>query len=137
MIGDTSRHVPFGMFGWYADYPDPSNFFDTLLNGHRITAIHNNNTSMFDDAEVNAMIERAMVTADDSVRAGLWSDVDAKVMDLAPVVPIVHALESRLYHPRLGGWYRHITRILRLESLYLKSDAAGHIAAGAPSGAAP
>ena len=128
MIGDTTRHVPFGMFGWYADYPDPSNFFDTLLNGHRITAIHNNNNSMFDDATVNAMIERAMVTRDDSSRVRLWQDVDRSVMDEVPMVPMVHALESRLYAPRLGGWYRHLTCVLKLESLYIKSDAPGAVA---------
>jgi ABC-type transport system substrate-binding protein len=128
MIGDTTRHVPFGLFGWYADYPDPSNFFDTLLNGHRITAIHNNNVSMFDDATVNAMIERAMVTRDDSSRVRLWQDVDRSVMDEVPMVPMVHALESRLYAPRLGGWYRHLTCVLKLESLYIKSDAPGAVA---------
>jgi len=35
----------------------------------------------------------------------------------------VHLFESRLYGPRLGGWYRHITRILKLEDLYLKTPA--------------
>jgi hypothetical protein len=42
-------------------------------------------------------------------------------MDLAPVVPTLHLYEARLYSPRLGGWYRHITRILKLEDLYVKS----------------
>jgi len=120
MAGDTSRHVPFGVYSWYADYVDPSNFFDTLLNGHRIEALHNQNLGLFDDPVVNAEIERAMATADDSLRLAIYHDVDARVMDLCPVVPLIHNRECRIYQPRLGGWYRHITRILRLEDLYLR-----------------
>ena len=123
MAGDTTRHIPFGLYSWYADYVDPSNFFDTLLNGHRIEARHNQNLGLFDDPEVNAAIERAMATADDSTRLELYRRVDERVMDLCPVIPMVHNRESRLYHPRLGGWYRHITRILRLEDLYVKTPA--------------
>ena len=101
----------------------PSNFFDTLLNGRRITERFNNDLSLFDDADVNDLIERAMATRDDSTRTRIWQEVDRQVMDRAPVVPMIHIYESRLYSPRLGGWYRHVTRILKLESLYLKSRA--------------
>ena len=121
--GDTSNRVPFGYYGWYADYVDPSNFFDTLLNGKRITAIRNNNLGMFDDAAVNARIEQAMATAGDSLRAQRWQAVDSLVMERAAVAPTVHSLDSRLYSKRLGGWYRHVTRILKIESLYLKQPA--------------
>ena len=121
MASDTSRHVPFGIYLWNADYPDPSNFFDTLLNGHRITALNNQNLSMLDDPRLNGMIEEAMRTPDDSLRVRRWHAVEDRVMDLLPVVPLVHYHESRLYSPRLGGWYHHITRLLRLDDLYLKA----------------
>src|SRR5262249_51536158 len=45
LAGDVSRKIPFGIYSWTADYPDPSNFFDTLLNGRRITPVHNNDLS--------------------------------------------------------------------------------------------
>ena len=76
------------------------------------------------------MIERAMSTPDDSTRIRLWRRIDRRVMDLAPVAPMTHLYESRLYSPRLGGWYRHVTRLIKLEQLYLKS------APGAPPPAA-
>ena len=120
MAQDTSRHIAFGIYQWTADYPDPSNFFDTLLNGRRIAALYNNDLSLFDDSRVNEAIERAMATADDSLRARRWTDVDRAVMEQAPVVVLTHPYEARLYAPRLGGWYRHITRILKLEDLYVK-----------------
>ena len=129
MAGDTTRHIPFGIYSWYADYVDPSNFFDTLLNGHRIEPRHNQNLGLFDDPWVNAEIERAMTIQDDQVRARLYTEIDQRVMDLAPVVPTIHIHESRLYSPRLGGWYRHVTHILKLEDLYLKQPLAPPVAA--------
>ena len=125
MAQDTTRHIPFGWYAWTADYVDPSNFFDTLLNGRRITATFNNDLSLFDDAWVDDRIEQAMASREDSTRARLWREVDERVMDEAPVATLVHNYESRLYAPRLGGWYRHITRILRLEDLYLKAPRPG------------
>jgi ABC-type transport system substrate-binding protein len=120
LAGDTTRHVPFGIYGWYADYVDPSNFFDPLLNGHRIIPEYNNNLSLYDDPGFNALLERAMVTEDDSARVAMYRELDRRVMDEVPVVPMIHLLESRMYGLRLGGWYRHATRILKLEDLYLK-----------------
>src|SRR5438552_1259418 len=121
MAENVSNHVAFGIYGWYADYVDASNFFDPLLNGHRIQAIHNINLSLFGDSKTNEMIERAMATPDDSARIALYRKIDRRVMDLAPVAPMIHLYESRLYSPRLGGWYRHVTRLIKLEQLYLKS----------------
>ena len=132
MAQDTSNHVPFGYYAWTADYVDPSNFFDTLLNGRRITATNNNDLSLFDDPDVNDRIERAMATADDSARARRWREVDERVMDQAPVLPLVHIYESRLYGVRLGGWYRHVTRLLKIEDLYLKSPRSGAARRGSP-----
>lgn len=134
--GDTANRVAFGEYGWYADYVDPSNFFDTLLNGARITAIRNNNLSMFDDPEVDARIARAMRTADEADRMRQWHEVDSLVMDLAPVATTVHVLDSRLYSPRLGGWYRHVTRILKLEGLYIKAPAGAPVARARAAGQA-
>jgi peptide/nickel transport system substrate-binding protein/oligopeptide transport system substrate-binding protein len=129
MAGDTTRHVPFGIYSWFVDYVDPSNFFDTLLNGHRIEPRHNQNLGLFDEPGINAAIEHAMTIQDDAVRARAYTDIDQRVMDLAPVAPMTHLYDSRLYHPRLGGWYRHITHVLNLEDLYLKQPLAAHGAA--------
>jgi len=124
MAQKVSNRIPFGIYGWYADYLDASNFFDTLLNGERIQPIHNNNLSVFDDRETNALIARAMSTADDSTRIGMWRRIDERVMELAPVAPMFHLQESRFYSPRLGGWYRHVTRLFKIETLYMKPPGA-------------
>jgi len=124
MAGDTSKRIPFGYYAWTADYVDPSNFIDVIMNGLRITPKQNLNLSLFNDPDVNAMIHHAMRERDDSTRTAMWNRLDRVIMERAPVVPLHHQLESRLYGPALGGWYRHITRILKLEQLYMKQPAA-------------
>lgn len=126
MAEDTSRHIGFGLYSWYADYVDPSNFFDVLLNGRRLQAIHNEDLSMLNEPGTNGAIAAAMATQDPVARAARWRGVDSLVMAEAPVAPLVHIYESRLYSPRLGGWYRHITRILMIDQLWIKG------AGGAP-----
>ncbi len=128
MAYDTTNRIAFGLYSWTADYLDPSNFFDPLLNGRHITPTNNLVLSMFDDPKVNALIERAMTTTDDSLRFRMWREVDARVMDLAPVCPLIHAYETRLFSPRVGGWYRHATRILKLDRLYVKQPSAAPLA---------
>jgi len=124
----VANHVPFGRYAWTADYLDPSNFFDVLLNGKRIQPVNNLDMSLFDDAVVSRWIAQAMASTVDSTRTRLWRQIDERVMDLAPVAPLIHLYEDRLYSPRLGGWYRHITRILKIDRLYIKSPTAPALA---------
>lgn len=136
MAGDTSMHVPFGFYAWTADYVDPSNFIDVIMNGLRITPKQNLNLALFNDPGVNAKIHAANREQNDSLRTAMWNALDREIMEKAPIAPLFHQLESRLYGPALGGWYRHITRILKLEQLYLKRPSE-NAPATAQHGAAP
>jgi peptide/nickel transport system substrate-binding protein len=120
MAQDTSNHVAFGLYSWFADYVDPSDFLEVLFSGRRITPTQNENLSMLDDPVTNAMIDRALAESEPTKRAALWNQVDDHILDIAPIALTQHQLESRLWGPRVGGWYRHITRILKLEALYVK-----------------
>ena len=79
---------------------------------------------MYGNHEVEARIDRAMVTADAAARAEMWHQIDSLVMEDVPLAPTVHALETRLFSPRLGGWYHHVTRLLKIDRLYLKQPLA-------------
>ena len=128
--GDTSNRVPLGMYGWYADYLDASNFFGPLIDGRRITPIQNNNLGVFDDPVINAGIDRAMASTDMTERERIWHQLDSLVMEAAPLAPTVHALETRIFGQRIGGWYHHVTRLMKIDRLYLKKSLAGPPVAG-------
>ncbi|HSC91912.1 MAG TPA: ABC transporter substrate-binding protein [Gaiellaceae bacterium] len=55
------RGEPFELYlgGWHADYPDPNNFVDILLNGNNIREANNNNTAYFNVPAVNRRLEAA------------------------------------------------------------------------------
>ena len=56
-IGNQKTKAQTGLANWFQDYPHPLNWFDTLLNGNRITEEHNNNYSNADVAAINNKIE--------------------------------------------------------------------------------
>ena len=55
------RGEPFELYlgGWHADYPDPNNFVDILLNGNNIREANNNNIAYFNVPSVNRRLEAA------------------------------------------------------------------------------
>jgi peptide/nickel transport system substrate-binding protein len=90
-IGNQATKAQTGFADWFQDYPHPLDWFDTLLNGNRITALHNNNYSNADVPAVNNKIEQlkkepALTPAVNQQ----WADVDKMVMDNALMAPYVN-----------------------------------------------
>jgi peptide/nickel transport system substrate-binding protein len=56
-----TRGEPFDMMviGWFADYPDPYDFINILLDGRNIGPENNQNFSYFNDPEINRKMDRA------------------------------------------------------------------------------
>jgi len=55
----ASGHFEVCDVGWVADYPDPFDFVDVLLNGHNIQDSGNNNYAYFNSSKYNAKMEAA------------------------------------------------------------------------------
>jgi peptide/nickel transport system substrate-binding protein len=90
-LGDQKNKTQTGLANWFQDYPHPLNWFDTLLNGNRITEEHNNNYSNADVAAINNKIEELKRNAElnDEINAE-WSEVDQMVLENAVVAPFVN-----------------------------------------------
>jgi peptide/nickel transport system substrate-binding protein len=90
-IGTQRTKAQTGLANWFQDYPHPLNWFDTLLNGNRITEEHNNNYSNADVAAVNDKIEELKLNAElnDELNAQ-WAEVDQMVLENAVVAPFVN-----------------------------------------------
>jgi ABC-type oligopeptide transport system substrate-binding subunit len=63
-----TRGEPFDLLlgGWGADYPDPSNFINVLLDGTRIQSTNNVNLSYFNDPAFNRRMAQAAVMSGDA-----------------------------------------------------------------------
>ena len=74
---------------WGADYPDPVDFIDILLNGNNIQAENNNNNAYFNNKTYNRRMEEAGRISNLSKRYAAWALIDRDVMkNQAPLAPL-------------------------------------------------
>jgi peptide/nickel transport system substrate-binding protein len=101
-IGNQRTKAQFGVANWFQDYPHPLNWFDTLLNGNRITEEHNNNYSNADVSEVNAKIEelKKLSEVNDDTNAQ-WAEVDKMVAENALWAPVVNRQFTDFFTPEM------------------------------------
>ena len=74
---------------WGADYPDPVDFIDILLNGNNIQAENNNNNAYFNNKKFNRKMEVAGRISNLPKRYAAWALIDRDVMkQQAPLAPL-------------------------------------------------
>jgi peptide/nickel transport system substrate-binding protein len=102
-IGNANTHAQTGWARWLEDYPHPSDWFDVLLNGNRITAQDNNNYANYSNKKTNREIEalnRAPVlTAAVNAR---WAKVEKQIMQQAPWAPWSNRVFPETFNKKMG-----------------------------------
>jgi peptide/nickel transport system substrate-binding protein len=102
-IGNATTHAQTGWARWLEDYPHPSDWFDVLLNGNRITAQENNNYANYSNKTTNSEIEslnRAPVlTAAVNAR---WAKVEKQIMQQAPWAPWSNRVFPEFFSKKMG-----------------------------------
>jgi ABC-type transport system substrate-binding protein len=95
-----------GHEGWGADYADPSNFLNVLLDGKRIQATNNVNTSYFNNAAFNRKLEAASRLYG-SARLRAYGNLDAEVFRTqAPMAPYINT-NARIFASEKVGCYTY------------------------------
>jgi ABC-type oligopeptide transport system substrate-binding subunit len=87
-----TRGEPFDLAinGWGADYADPSDFLNVLLDGSRLQSAHNVNISYLNYKDVNAQLARAAALTGPA-RLMRYGNLDVQLMrDVAPYAPIMN-----------------------------------------------
>ena len=91
--------------GWHADYPDPSNFINVLLDGRKIQAENNVNSSYFTGngvAGYNAKLDRAF-SATGAQRLNLYAALDRDIMaNGAPTATYISGTSRRFFSASVG-----------------------------------
>jgi len=91
--------------GWHADYPDPSNFINVLLDGRRLQAENNVNTSYFSGDGVKDYAKKldAAFAATGQKRLDLYAQLDKDIMaNGAPTVPYISGNTRRFFSSEVG-----------------------------------
>jgi len=88
--------------GWHADYPDPSNFINVLLDGRRIQADNNVNESYWNNPTYNARMDKAYGLAGQA-RLTAYGLLDRDIVkNEAPVAPYISTNARILTSTKVG-----------------------------------
>jgi peptide/nickel transport system substrate-binding protein len=95
-----------GLARWCPDVPGNGarSFIGVLLDGRKITAKANNNYGDYNNPAVNDMIDQAYATEDPARRNSLWGQIDRKIMDDAPWVPLIYERQTYFWSSRVKQW---------------------------------
>ena len=100
---EGQRGEPFDIAneGWIADYADPVDFINVLLNGNSIGDTGNINFSYFNDPAWNKRMAAAALATGRN-RANLYAKIDAGLAVAAPLVPFGFAAQRDFFSGRIG-----------------------------------
>ena len=86
---------------WVADYPDAENYLSLFFSPNHSPA--GPNYTRFTDPQVDRLYSRARSTADDSLRAELYKQIDSLVMQQAPVLVLYYDQILHFTHKNVSG----------------------------------
>lgn len=95
----TANQLQMFWAGWGADYPDPENFLRNIIGTGK-----SGNHTLFSDPQVDRSIEQALAEPDEAKRLKLWQDAQNRMLDQAPMVPIMHREIFWLKKPQFKGF---------------------------------
>lgn len=95
---------------WLADYPDAENYLSVFYSPNPAPP----NYTRYKDPVYDRLYERALRQNDDSVRYDLYRQMDQRVIDAAPVVPLWYDEVVHLIQPRVHGLEPNALNLLEL-----------------------
>jgi oligopeptide transport system substrate-binding protein len=108
--------APFFYLGWEADFPDPSNFLDVLLDSKSIGT--NNNTD-YSNPEVDTLLAAAAHTVDPAARLEVLQRAELIAIADAPWVFLFHPVSYEIVSARVREFELHPLRPARFERVWL------------------
>ena len=109
------KNCEMALMGWLQDFPDPSNFYDPLLNGKSISQMASVNRAFYSNPKVNALLDRALVEQNQPQRMEMYRDAGALIVADAPWVFLHHTERYAIQQPWTTGFQLHPMWSQRLE----------------------
>ncbi len=96
-----SLKYPIVYTAWFQDFPDPSDFLNTLLNGNQIPL---NNWSNYNKPKVNQLLDKAAVMPMGAARLAVYDQAQNEILADAPWVPLFTPVQYAIVQPWLKGF---------------------------------
>ncbi|MCP3888977.1 MAG: ABC transporter substrate-binding protein [Desulfobulbaceae bacterium] len=94
----NSDQVQMYRYAWFADMPDPDSFFYPLFASSSPA-----NFMGFKDEKVNSLILSARGESDPTARIEMYREIEALIMESAPVIPLFYLSVDRVYKSHVQG----------------------------------
>jgi ABC-type transport system substrate-binding protein len=111
--------VGLGLNDWWMDYPDPFDYTISLFS--KSSAIdEGTNPSFWWSPQTETMMTQAQTMTDPAARLVAFQDIQKKIMDAAPAVPLYQPAVSTLRSNRMAGVYLHPVWIFDWQHYWIK-----------------
>lgn len=100
----TRGRVQIFMGGWSADFPDASNFLDTLYHSRAIHDTSSENRAFYASPELDALLDRAHLERDPEARAALYREASRMLVEDAPWAYIFSQTTLEAWQPYVHGY---------------------------------
>jgi oligopeptide transport system substrate-binding protein len=102
----TPNTLTAGSFGWWMDFPDPSDWIGPLFS--KASAVEGGmNSSFWWSPQLEKMFTNAQKMTDAAARIQKFSDMQDYIATQAPYVPCYQPIQTTMCTPTTGGFYLH------------------------------
>jgi peptide/nickel transport system substrate-binding protein len=101
---------------WIADYPDAENYLSVFYSKNPAPP----NYTRYKDPGFDRLYEQALRESNDSLRYALYQQMDQRVMDTSPVIPLWYDEVVHLINPRVVGLRPNGLNLLELRRVDLR-----------------
>lgn len=100
---------------WIADYPDAENYLSVFYSKNPAPP----NYTRFHDPVFDRLYEQSLQETVDSTRFRLYREMDQRIVDAAPIVPLWYDVVVHLVNPRVHGFIPNGLNMLELRRVRL------------------
>ena len=94
----NSEAVQIYRYAWFADMPDPDNFLSPLFASNASA-----NFMRFHNNQVDSLLLSARGESNPNKRTEIYREIEALIMELTPVIPLIYPSVDRVYQPHVKG----------------------------------
>ncbi|PWI57628.1 ABC transporter substrate-binding protein [Sulfoacidibacillus thermotolerans] len=87
---------------WLEDFPDPSDFLNTLFNTNQIPV---NNSTNYSNSQVDALLNKGALMPAGTARDNVYKQAQNIILSQAPWIPLVYPVYAAAVQPWVKGFY--------------------------------
>ncbi len=93
--------------GWNMDFPDPSNFLDSLFHSRAATAANASNRTFYRNPELDDLLDRARIERDPRRREAMYREASVVLTEDAPWAFMWNDLHLEAVQPYVKGYFQN------------------------------